>query len=153
MNFRQFLEMNVPGVHNDGPGGGFANNSGGAYLTSDQTGSESGLYGKSQPLLPSYDLTAQLLPTVTKTGRVTKYDPNSQEKGSAITLRMQTDDHKAENIALSRDQWDTMKKMNGGREPGIGQRITVTFQRKKGDRRQNIWDGSPNASPILGISY
>jgi len=152
LSFKKYLEQIVPGVHNDGPGGGFAQPSNaGSYLTSDQAGSEQ--HKNDIPFLPSYELTVQTTPTTVTHGVIAKIDWASKNRRSVIGIRIKSNNNRAEDVSLTRDQYDKMREMNQGRHPRVGDNISVTFQRHPSDRRQKKIDGSINSSTVLGIKY
>lgn len=114
--FRKFWEENTVGKHND-----FA---GGAYLTSDFTGSEAsqtmGLEGR-PPQYPSYDLG---LPNVTKTGIIKFIDKNK----NPIFIFL-SDGTK---LYLSLDEFNRVKS-----KPEVGKTIVAVFQRAENDVSDN----------------
>lgn len=124
-NFRKFLEQNTVGYHND--------TSGGAYLSSDQTGSEmSNTMGfDGRPLhLPSYDFA---LPAVIKTGKVVFIEKNK----NPISIHL-SDGTK---LYLLYPEYRRIK----GSEPEMGRTVTVEFQR-------NAKDDSMQTSKINSIT-
>lgn len=100
------------GTHNDGPGG--------AFVTSDVSGSEnprSGMEG--HPLhLPSLDLG---MPSITKVSKIQFMEKNK----NPIFIYL------ADGTKLY-FTWDEFKKIKGA-EPTVGKSITVVFQRFPGD--------------------
>jgi hypothetical protein len=118
LSFREFIlkEENTVGYHNDGPGGGFIK-TGGAYLSTDQTGSEQnptlGMLGHSQ-WLPGLDLA---IPTISVSSQVALVERNKNP--ILVLLRDGT------RLNFS---WDQFKRIEGC-EPMRGKQMTVTFQR------------------------
>jgi len=116
LTFREFLEQNTVGYHNDGPGSGFVQ-TGGAYLGSDQTGSEQdptkAMLGHPQ-WLPSLDFA---IPTVSRTSTVAFVERNK----NPILVMLQD----GTKLHFS---WDQFKRIEGS-EPERGKQLTVTFQR------------------------
>jgi hypothetical protein len=134
---------NIPGTHNDGNRSGNA----GAYMTSDQTGSEQRRKTlQNQPHHPSYDLTISTLPSVQVNGTVRDIDWFSNANKSSIGLTVSMPNHQTTRLNLTRDQWDRMKDLNNGAEPKQGNNITVLMQRHPTDLRQT-------PSKVLGIKY
>lgn len=145
MSFRKFIEQNVPGYHNDGPGG--------AFVTSDQSGSET--FKNTTPYHPSYELMASVAPHSIKYGKIVQikeYQPPKKTQVQ-ITLHQQQNKYlpprkkqdKYESIFLNTDQYRTMQKMNAGRKPKVGDMITVALLRLPGG------DSSPGT--IMGVTY
>ena len=114
IEFLRLKEENTVGYHNDGPGSGF-DPSGGAYLGSDFTGSEThGKFLGNPSHLPSLDMQ---LPQMTRSGRIRLIDKNKNpifillSDGTKLYLT-----------------WDQFKRIDGD-EPAIGKLMQVTFQR------------------------
>lgn len=119
MNFRQFLEQNTVGTHNDGPGSGF-NPSGGSLLQSDFTGSEGTPKTTGNALhLPSLDLG---LPSVNKTGVI----KHLELKKNPIFI-MLSDGTK---LYFTLDEFNRIP----GEIPKVGKRMTVKFMRNPNDK-------------------
>ena len=119
LTFREFFtltEQNTVGYHNDGPGSGFVQ-TGGAYLSTDQSGSEqspsASMLGHPQ-WLPGLDVA---IPTVTKTSRVAFVERNK----NPILVLLQD----GTRLHFS---WDQFKRIKGS-EPERGKQLTVIFQR------------------------
>jgi hypothetical protein len=108
MNFKKFLEQNTVGKHND-----FATS---AFLPSDWTGTETNPL-KNLPFLSSTDL--QIPQTI-----VNSFIKNIVYNKNPIIIELK-DQTK---IFLSLDQYKRLNK-----EPEIGQRITIIFQRDPND--------------------
>lgn len=118
-SFRDFItlqEQNTVGYHNDGPGGGFVQ-TGGAYLSTNQSGSEqnpsTAMLGHPQ-WLPGLDLA---IPTITKSSRVAFVERNKNP--ILVLLQDGTKLHFS---------WDQFKRIEGC-EPERGKQLTVVFQR------------------------
>jgi hypothetical protein len=141
MSFRKFMEMNVPGYHNDGASG--------AFVTSDQSGSEQ--HNNRLPFLPSYELTTIATPQDLQHGIIHNIQWHKKPHTTKVMLRIKTPT-RMEDLALSTPEYNKMKEMNNGREPRNGDAITVLFQRIPGDNRPE-WNGKPNTPKIMGILY
>ena len=117
LNFKEFInETNVPG----------ASLSGGAFVSSDVSGSEqSDTFAMTgRPLhLPSTDL---MLPSVLKTSEII----NMQEKKNPISIKLKD----GTQLYLS---WDQFKKIKG-RTPQRGRIMSVTFQRRPDDLTDSL---------------
>jgi hypothetical protein len=135
LSFRKYVEQNVPGYHLDGGGG--------AFVTSDQTGSET--WNNATPYHPSYELMSQIAPHSIKHGRVTQIKEYQPPKKTLVQILLQTTDGKSEQIFLSTDQYRTAQKMNAGRKPRVGDMMTVPFLRLPGDNK--------STATIMGIRY
>jgi hypothetical protein len=125
LNFKQYMEQNTVGYHNDGPGSGFRQ-SGGSYLTSDQTGSETWGNTFGHPLtLPSYDFALpSVVPTIKKSGKI-KF---IQDKENPIIIMLDN----GTRLYLTVDEYRRIKG-----KPEIGKDMTVVFQRHQNDRTNN----------------
>ena len=125
LEFKKFLEQNSLGVHLDGPGGPFNQNHGGAYLSTDQTGSEQipTFTGRAQNL-PGTDITfPNKIPFVKRTSRISFIERNK----NPINIRLSD----GTQLYLTYDEYKRIKE-----EPEIGKTMTVIFQRKENDRSQ-----------------
>lgn len=121
MRFRDFIEQNTIGYHNDGAGSGFSP-SGGAYLSTSMTGSkasETQDFSGHPPDMPGTDLQ---LPTVKRTGRIDVVE----KKKNPIYIRMQD----GTQLFFT---WDEYKRIKG-KEPERGDIMSVLFQRLPGDQ-------------------
>jgi hypothetical protein len=141
-SFKKYIktieEQNTIGYHNDG--GGFNApmlRSGGSYITSDQSGSESdpGKNSIGYPqFLPSLDMTVpQEVPTVQRTAKIRLIEKHKNpififlSDGTRLYLT-----------------YDEFKRIKGG-EPRMGQTMKVVFQRNPKDKNeapsqiQSIW--------------
>jgi hypothetical protein len=128
MSFSDFLaknEQNTFGYHNDGATG--------AYLSSDQTGSEMsntmGLDGRPNHL-PSSDLS---LPSINRSGRVVFID----KKKNPISIHLSD----GTRLYLTYAEYKRIK----GAEPEMGRTMSVTFQRAGNDN-------TPYASQVQSIT-
>jgi hypothetical protein len=136
MSFRKYLmEMNVPGPHLDGGGG--------AYVTSDQSGSET--WKNTSPYLPSYELTAQVAPHDIVYGRVAQVKEYQPPKKTLVNIRLETPRGRQENIYLNTDQYRLAQRINAGRKPNVGDMMSVPFLRLPGDYKSK--------STIMGMRY
>jgi hypothetical protein len=120
ISFKKFIslkEQNTVGYHNDGPGSGFVQ-TGGSYLSTDQTGSEQdpskAMLGHAQ-WLPGTDMTA--IPTVTKSSRISFIEKNKNP------IKVLLQDGTRLNFS-----WDQFKRIKGD-VPEKGKIMTVIFQR------------------------
>jgi hypothetical protein len=136
--YKPFGLGNVPGTHNDGNREGNAE----AYLTpEDRTKTL-----QNQGLHPSYELTANILPTITVKGSISDIDWFSNKNKSSIGITIKTSGGKTTNINLTRSQYDQMKRLNNGKDPQINSIISVKMLRHPTDH-------STNSSNILGIKF
>ncbi len=128
--FRDFIklqEQNVPGYHLDGPGGPFNQNNGGAYLSTDQTGSEQipTFIGHAQHL-PGIDITFPgKIPFVKRTGTIRFIELTK----NPIVIRLSD----GTQLHLS---WDEFKRIK--QKPEIGKTMTVILQRKENDKSKSV---------------
>ena len=127
LKFKEYitqLEQNTVGYHNDGQGG--FERTGGAFLSSDQTGSETDPSGNSTGhpnWLPSTDLAIpDGIPTMTRTSTIQRIDKNKNP--ITITLKDNTILH------FTLDEFKRIKVM-----PEVGKAIKVTFQKNQLDQR------------------
>mgnify|MGYP003970537723 FL=1 len=127
LKFKEYitqLEQNTVGYHNDGQGG--FERTGGAFLSSDQTGSETDPSGNSTGhpnWLPSTDLAIpDDIPTMTRTSTIQRIDKNKNP--ITITLKDNTILH------FTLDEFKRIKVM-----PEVGKAIKVTFQKNQLDQR------------------
>mgnify|MGYP003991167183 FL=1 len=127
LKFKEYitqLEQNTVGYHNDGQGG--FERTGGAFLSSDQTGSETDPSGNSTGhpnWLPSTDLAIpDDIPTMTRTSTIQRIDKNKNP--ITITLKDNTILH------FTLDEFTRIKVM-----PEVGKAIKVTFQKNQLDQR------------------
>lgn len=135
LSFRQFVEQNVPGTHNDGPGGAFNIGTGGSFITSDQSGSET--FDNRSPYFPSYELTAQVAPHTTIYGTITQIKEHQPPHKTMVQIRINLSSDsvsykpngKSETILINTDQYRTIQKMNGGRKPRAGNKTMVKLLR------------------------
>jgi len=108
LNFRDFLELNIPG--------GMGDYATAAYMGSDQTGSET--QSDARGMLPSTDLGIIKGRPVTGTIFRIKY------KDTPIKIEFMDDHQKCHCLdGLSRDQFERIKP-----QPTVGKRITVIYQ-------------------------
>lgn len=125
MRFKEFIEQNTIGYHNDGPGSGFSP-TGGSYLSSDWSGSEASdtmqLSGH-PPHLPGLDLQ---LPTVKKTSKINILEKNK----NPIYIQL-------EDGTKLYFTWDEFKKIKG-KKPERGDIMSVTFQRLPHDNSKEV---------------
>lgn len=112
MRFKDFIEQNTVGYHNDGPGSNF-DPSGGAYLSSTVSGRDNEAKG-----VPGTDFQ---VPIVKKSGRIDAIN----KKKNPIYIRMQD----GTQLFFT---WDEFKRIKG-KEPERGDIISVLFQRLPGD--------------------
>lgn len=119
LNFKEFLETNVPGYHLDGATA--------SYLSSFATGSE--MPDKSLGHYPSLDSTDLALPQTVVTAPIVKID--FKKNPIQITLR---DARKETNLYLTYDEFNRIK----GNIPTVGKTMTVTFLRSPEDGRQQL---------------
>jgi len=127
LKFKEYitqLEQNTVGYHNDGQGG--FERTGGAFLSSDQTGSETDPSGNSTGhpnWLPSTDLAIpDDIPTMTRTSTIQRIDKNKNP--ITITLKDGT---------ILHFTWDEFKRIKV--MPEVGKAIKVTFQKNQLDQR------------------
>lgn len=130
LKFKEYitkLEQNTVGYHNDGQGG--FERTGGAFLSSDQTGSETDPSGNSTGhpnWLPSTDLAIpDDIPTMTRTSTIRSIDKNKNP--ITITLTDNTQLH------FTLDEFNRISKKGG--MPEVGKTIKVTFQKNQLDQR------------------
>lgn len=117
LNFKNYFETNTIGYHNDGPGSNFYP-FGGSYLTSDQTGSETGMS------LPSIDFSI-IAPTVERKSKIYHIEFNK----NPITIILQDGTKLFFNL-------DEFKRIQGGK-PEAGKTMSVVFQRSPLDNSVN----------------
>jgi YD repeat-containing protein len=127
LKFKEYitqLEQNTVGYHNDGQRG--FERTGGAFLSSDQTGSETDPSGNSTGhpnWLPSTDLAIpDDIPTMTRTSTIQRIDKNKNP--ITITLKDGT---------ILHFTWDEFKRIKV--MPEVGKAIKVTFQKNQLDQR------------------
>lgn len=130
LNFKEYitqLEQNTVGYHNDGQGG--FERTGGAFLSSDQSGSEQDPSGNSSghPVwLPSTDLAIPNdIPTMTRTSTIRYIEKNKNP--ITITLSDGTQLH------FTLDEFNRVAKKGG--MPEVGKTMKVTFQKNPLDQR------------------
>jgi hypothetical protein len=121
LKFKEFVklrEMNTVGRHNDGPGG--------AFLSSDQTGSEAAPDMEGNPLhLPSIDLQIpSSIPTMTKTSVIRVVERNKNP------IFVHLDDGTKLHFT-----WDEFKRIEG-KEPSPGKKLYVVLLRREDDKRE-----------------
>ena len=155
LSFRQFVEQNVPGTHNDGPGGAFNIGTGGAFITSDQSGSET--FSNRTPYLPAYELTAQVAPHTKIVGKIAQIKEYQDPYKTLVQIRIEQEIIskssegnpvkiiKPETIMLNTDQYRTMQTMNGVRKPREGDMATITLLRLPNDQKSQ--------ATVMGILY
>ncbi|MCK9458324.1 MAG: hypothetical protein M0R80_01620 [Proteobacteria bacterium] len=155
ISFRQFVEQNVPGTHNDGPGGAFNLGTGGAFITSDQSGSET--QSNLTPVLPAYELTTQVVPHTKFTGKIAQIKEYQDPYKTQVQIRVEqkiqrkTADGKlvnvvkSETILINTDQYRTMQIMNGGKKPKEGDVAIITLLRLPNDQKSQ--------ATVMGMRY
>lgn len=126
MRFKDYIELaeqNTVGHHNDGPGGGFSSG-GGHYVTSDVAGTEASSTRDAQGHanhMPGHVLE---IPTVSKTSRVAMVERNK----NPIFVMLQDG-------TKMYFTWNEFQRIRG-KEPSPGRLMTVKFQRRPNDTRQ-----------------
>lgn len=151
LSFRQFMEQNIPGTHNDGPGSSFNFGTGGAFITSDQSGSET--QSNLTPVLPAYELITQVAPHTDIFGKIAQIKDHQAPYKTQVQIRINLSSDpvsykpngKSETILINTNQYRVAQKANGGREPKEGDKIAATLLKLPSD---NV-----NTVNVLGIRY
>ena len=144
LKFKEYIrliEQNTVGYHNDGPGSGFYGH-GGAYRSSDQTGSEQpNNYTGHSGHLPSIDLELLALPTVTRTSIIRVVERNRNP------VRIQLDD----GTRLFMQEDDVRRLERKGHMVEVGKTAKVVFQRR-GDGQSMVGPiGKDSPSQVQSI--
>ena len=121
-SFKNFLEQNTLGYHNDGQGP--FQKTEGSYLSSDQTGSEQPDHYLGHSLhLPSLDFTIpEKLPQINKTAKISKIEMNKNP--IQIYLR--------DGTVLYLSYYE-FKRIKG--QPQVGKTLSVDFEKHADDGR------------------
>jgi hypothetical protein len=121
LKFKDYLrqvETNVPG--------GMGDYATGAYMSSDQTGTETG--NDDRGMLPSTDL--KLVPTTTLTGRIAQI----KFKENPIKMLILDPEKKTHQLYFSRDEFGRIQ----GDRPAAGKTVTVIYQHDPTDKARRI---------------